>query len=215
MRQYCGRCQKLLKTGIDKLKRNILGKSIIIDLNLEIVDISRPKILADIAALNPYTMSWSNICDYLKPAEFHAMARQCSGKDTIHFGYSMNWPTRVFGTSVLDYAANKKEGSTILEEVLKTSNMAIGTMYDMLGCNNLLLSPPAEDPRNLIDFGLYFFYRSSWIDYFFSQSISGIKNISKQVHVEESYYNIFARAHSTTYFVFNYDPESSFSAYSP
>ena len=199
---------EFLKTGIDKLKKNIFNKSIIIDLNLEIVDISRPKILAEIAALNPYTISWSNICDYCKPADFHDMARQCSGKDTIHFGYSMNWPTRVFGVSMLDYAADKKEGRDFLEEFIKTSNMGISLMYNMLGCDNLLLSPPALDPRNLIDFSLYIAYKSCWIDYFFSPPISGIKDINNQVYVEKSFYNLFARAQSTTYFVFNYDPDS-------
>ena len=199
-----------LRSSIDKLKRNILDKSIIIDLHLEIVDISNPKILAQIAALDPYTMSWSNVSDYCKPSEFHAMARQCCGKSTLHFGYSMNWPTRVFGVSMLDYAANKKEGAEFLENMIKVSNLSISTMYDLLDCKKLLLSPPTEDPRNLIDFSLYFAHKSKWIDYFFSKEISGIKNMSKQVHVEKSFYNIFARAQSTTYFVFNYDPESSF-----
>ena len=198
-----------LRTGINRLKRNILDKSIIIDLHLEIVDISRPKILAEIAAFNPYTMSWSNVSDYCKPSDFHTMARQCSGKDTIHFGYSMNWPSRVFGVSVLDYAAHKKEDAEFLDKIIEASNDAISRLYDMLGCKNILLTPPTEDPRNLIDYMLCSNYTSCWIDYFFSQPISGIKNISRQVHVEKSFYNIFARANSTVYFEFNYDPESS------
>ena len=48
--------------------------------------------LAEIRALQPSTVSWSNVVDYCAPADFHAMARRCSReKDTVHNMYSMNW----------------------------------------------------------------------------------------------------------------------------
>ena len=34
--------------------------------------------LAAIRSLRPYTVSWSNVPDYIAPREFHAMARACS-----------------------------------------------------------------------------------------------------------------------------------------
>ena len=49
-------------------------------------------------------MSWSNVLDYMHPADFHTLARACSkSHGTTHYGYSMNWLCRVFGTSLLDF----------------------------------------------------------------------------------------------------------------
>ena len=49
-----------------------------------------------VASLQPWTMSWSNVLDYVSTAEFHRIARACSiHGDTIHFAYSMNWSQKV------------------------------------------------------------------------------------------------------------------------
>jgi len=45
---------------------------------------------------------WSNVVDYLNPAEFHLIARSISGPDTVHVAHSCNWTTRVYGTDVYD-----------------------------------------------------------------------------------------------------------------
>lgn len=47
-----------------------------------------------IRSLRPWTMSWSNLPDYLAPRDFHAMARAVSGPggaDTIHYMNTTNW----------------------------------------------------------------------------------------------------------------------------
>lgn len=59
-----------------------------------------------IAAQRPWTMSWSNVLDYIEAGEFHRLARACSVHgDTVHYGCSMNWPSNVAGASILDYAS--------------------------------------------------------------------------------------------------------------
>lgn len=53
-----------------------------------------PPVPQAIRSLRPWTMSWSNLPDYLDPRDFHTMARAVSGpggKDTIHYMHSMNW----------------------------------------------------------------------------------------------------------------------------
>jgi|EP00966_Prymnesium_polylepis_P048069 hypothetical protein len=64
------------------------------------------ELVSEIAALKPWTMSWSNVCDYYQADEFHRIARACSiHGDTIHFAYSMNWSNNVFGSHIIDVIA--------------------------------------------------------------------------------------------------------------
>ena len=62
---------------------------------------SREDVHRLIASLLPYSMSWSNVLDYIEPSAFHRMARACSAPSgTVHYGYSMNWPQYIYGASV-------------------------------------------------------------------------------------------------------------------
>ena len=64
-------------------------------------DGSREDVHKLIASLLPYSMSWSNVLDYIEPSAFHCMARACSAPSgTVHYGYSMNWPQYIYGASV-------------------------------------------------------------------------------------------------------------------
>ena len=63
-----------------------------VQLRLATVSPDAAAILEEINALQPWTMSWSNVADYYSPAVFFAMARHCSReKDTVHYMHSMNW----------------------------------------------------------------------------------------------------------------------------
>lgn len=204
---------KYLKEGISKLIRYICEKSLIIDIHFKLVSLENMSVIKEISSLNPWTISWSNICDYFKPEEFHLIARQCSGKDTVHFAYSMNWPYRVFGASVLDYRFNTKKGGELLDELIKGTSRGIETFYEMYDCKALFNFPPIIDARNLADFALFLRFKDLWTDYFFSKDISGIEDINRQVQITKTLYNIFSRTASTIFFVFDYDPRSSFIEY--
>jgi hypothetical protein len=55
--------------------------------NLAAVTPSDQRLLARISSLRPWTITWSNVADYLPPADFHRMARAAScpgGADTVH-----------------------------------------------------------------------------------------------------------------------------------
>jgi hypothetical protein len=73
-RMKCGNIMeaavKYLRNGVEKLSRYIRDKSLVVDLNLKIVSLEHTKTIQEIAALNPWTISWSNICDYFKSSEF-------------------------------------------------------------------------------------------------------------------------------------------------
>ncbi len=60
----------------------------------------------EIAALEPRTMSWSNLMDYFPLTSFHDVCRACSvtvpEKTTIHYGYTMNWSHKMYGMRLED-----------------------------------------------------------------------------------------------------------------
>lgn len=69
---------------------------------LGVISIDRDDLINEIKRTNPYLVSWSNICDYIDPKEFHAIARRISGPDTVHYLHSCNWAQRVYGTDIYD-----------------------------------------------------------------------------------------------------------------
>lgn len=56
----------------------------------------------EICEKNPYAITWSNVPDFIHPNEFHAIAKQMSSEDTVHYMHSCNWTTRVYGTDIFD-----------------------------------------------------------------------------------------------------------------
>ncbi len=76
-----------------------------LQVNLAAVTPSDRRLLARISSLSPWTISWSNVGDYLLPADFHRMARAAScpgGADTVHTMHAMNWVYETKGTCYLD-----------------------------------------------------------------------------------------------------------------
>ena len=88
-----------LRKSINVIKNHVINKRILIKLNVQFLGANNDKVCARIKSLNPYSMSWSNISDYISPESFHSMARECSNDDTIHFICSMSWATVVKGLS--------------------------------------------------------------------------------------------------------------------
>jgi hypothetical protein len=76
-----------LREGITKLSKWVQEKRIVMDVRLCAVDPDDRRAKASVAALDPHTITWSNVCDYYFPSEFHRMARACSGNNTIHHAH--------------------------------------------------------------------------------------------------------------------------------
>jgi hypothetical protein len=66
------------------------------------ISIDAAEIINEIRCTNPYVISWSNLCDYIDPTEFHAIVRRASGSDTVHYVHFCNWTQRMYGTDVYD-----------------------------------------------------------------------------------------------------------------
>lgn len=78
------------------------------------VEPSAAATVASIRSLKPYSMSWSNVCDYIEPETFHTMARACSAPEqTVHFLHSMNWIQDVKGAFYMDHQFASTQGSQL------------------------------------------------------------------------------------------------------
>ena len=76
-----------LRGGITKLIEWVQKGKVVMDVRLCAVDPDDKASVASVAALDPHTITWSNVCDYYPPKDFHDMARACSGRNTVHHAY--------------------------------------------------------------------------------------------------------------------------------
>eukprot|EP00976_Prorocentrum_cordatum_P032079 652328-Prorocentrum_minimum.AAC.1 len=170
------------------------------------VDREHQDTLKAIAGMQAWTVSWSNVCDYYTPAEFHALARACSAaEDTVHYGYSMNWTRSVKGASSLDYFGNR----VALEGLLDQANKAIEFTYKAHGLQDLLLSPPNNNIMNIADSVLVHLMHKSWVKGFFS--FAGLRSYERQVGVVDVRpYSPLQRNSTNVYTIWTYDTSINF-----
>jgi len=98
-----------------------------------------------IASKQPWTMSWSNIVDYVRYDKFHDAARKCSRHgDTIHFAYSMNWSTDVFGTCLFDFRG--PECAHRRKQILDESTEDLVEIFGKSGWDERFSLPLRQNP---------------------------------------------------------------------
>lgn len=58
----------------------------VLQVHLGTVQLGNAGVISSIRCLQPYTISWSNVPDYMHPADFHKLAQAVSApSDTVHF----------------------------------------------------------------------------------------------------------------------------------
>ncbi|KAG5177594.1 hypothetical protein JKP88DRAFT_332187 [Tribonema minus] len=200
---------QLISERVGRLRDHIRARRVTIEFRLALVE--ERNILAEISALDPWTMSWSNCCNYVHPREFHAMARAASSVkgDTIHYTYSMNWVREIKCAMVMDYAgAEPKEmWRERRREIITTSQKAINDLHRGLGWNTLLVAPPVDNAMNVVDYCLSNCLADKWIDAFFAEGHTPGKPDPKVAIAEKSLYNVLGRGYSTINMTFTYDPD--------
>ncbi|KAL4145802.1 hypothetical protein PRNP1_011678 [Phytophthora ramorum] len=137
------------------------------------------ELLERIATMRPDTISWSNVLDYFLPKDFHDLARRCSTYGgCVHYGYSMNWSTQVFGASIIDYGVgdNKQAIDAIIDSALGFSSELMGlsllssvTMFKVTGLDKLLYLPFREHPLNSTGYVLAQMFNEEWIEHFMTE----------------------------------------------
>ena len=165
------------------------------------------ELVSQIAALKPWTMTWSNVSDYYKTSEFHSIARACSiNGDTMHFAYSMNWSQDVAGSHIMDY--NDAEQRKAMFEV---GHKALDALYQGVNFNSAFRYPPPENPMNIADMALTQFWHREWIGHFFG--IARRDGPCQVGNVEPAIFNPLSKTGRTTIlFTFTYDPEINLNA---
>ncbi|CAD7699418.1 unnamed protein product [Ostreobium quekettii] len=188
-----------LRSRITRLQRMCVSGQVKIDLNLQAVAPDTPETHVDILAAQPRSISWSSLCDYCTPDEFHDMAQACSlpGK-TVHYVYSMNWIRDVKGTFAMDYP---------LENQLKLvdlANNAISAELEAADLDLIFVRPPVQHPYNITDAMLARSYYGAWVEYFFENT-----NVSKENmgYTLVRPFSIFGRSRGNLFMCYSYDSE--------
>lgn len=150
-------------TGVSKIASWATSEEVVADLKCAPVQ----KVTENFAARKPWTISWSNVCDYVDYSDFHLMARSCSVcGDTIHFGYSMNWVTVVLGVNIIVFRG--PQNADFRASIIEASNKSVQKCCQEFGWDQHLRSPPPTNPINTTStYGLEHLHRAKWSDYFF------------------------------------------------
>ena len=82
---------------IETLKDLVSKEKLVMTFEQGFVSRKNSELIAKIKNLNPYTIDWSNIPDYLTREDFLFLAKEMSGKETVHYMHFMNWTNQVPG----------------------------------------------------------------------------------------------------------------------
>jgi len=94
---------RFMMKKMETLKNLVNEKSLKMTFELGIVSKENTPLLNKIRAMNPDTIDWSNIPDYLNRRVFLDLAKKMSGENTVHCLHLMNWWTQINGTFIGDY----------------------------------------------------------------------------------------------------------------
>lgn len=176
---------------------------------VELIYSSIQDVVPEVVASKPWTMSWSNVLDYMNYDEFHRLARACSANgDTIHYAYSMNWSIEVSGTSIVDFAG--KERAALRKQLIESTNQSVEAVHKALGWDRYLRSPPPTNPINTVSqYGLNHLHFRTWVDYFFAKAeLEGPVSVGNREHSIGS--PLSTTGGSSVALTWTYDPEVRF-----
>ncbi|PKY57333.1 hypothetical protein RhiirA4_411631 [Rhizophagus irregularis] len=150
------------------------------------------ELLTSIRKLDPWTMSWSNICDYSYAPVFHKLLQACSGNDTVHVMTSMSWVTEVFGAHILEHESKyRREIYDNAQKIISTTGKSIDPSgyfrYDKIIMN----------PCQIGSIGAASGVKESWKNYFFKGQDLNVGEVSfvpyAQTHKTHTLLNICYR----------------------
>ncbi|KAG1709242.1 hypothetical protein DVH05_019886 [Phytophthora capsici] len=169
--------------NLNRLRGLMLRNQLTIEVNYGILKavrgetVDNQQLPARIARLCPDTISWSNVLDYFLPEDFHDLARRCSVfGDCVHYGYSMNWTSQVYGTSIMDLEGDFKE---MLDDVLDSAlgfsnNSPLPSLVEILKkaeLDKLLFVPFREHSLNSTAYVLAQLLDDEWVEHFLKKGL--------------------------------------------
>ncbi|RIA79565.1 hypothetical protein C1645_840398 [Glomus cerebriforme] len=160
-----------------------IGKAEMIEIYLHFQSITNDNsaLLASIRQLEPWTISWSNLCDYFYTRDFHKLLRECSGDDTVHVMTSMNWISEIFGAHIMDHKSKYRR------EIIRNAQ----TMISMIGnsmdpSGYFRYTQVITHPYNVGDIGATMMVKDKWLDYFLK---------GQELNVGDVTFELFAHTH--------------------
>ena len=169
------RVQQLQKLAAARLLEIELGYGNVQPLS----DADGRKFAHQVATLRANTMSWSNLMDYLKLSDFHALAQAysslsssssecCCSSSCIHYGYTMNWTATMFGADIIDY-----DGLFDREAILEqTYGSRAERLFPQTDAAKLLVFAFYKNPRMQTSYVLAQMLQNKWLQYFCSHHAS-------------------------------------------
>jgi hypothetical protein len=175
----------MMRIKLDQLRRvreDLLDGRIQIDLICDVMDETNERLISELVALRPGSVSWSNLMDYWSGTlkSFHRVARHI-GPSSRHFGYTMNWTTTLYGASMVDYLLEVERAvrpslrsrlnrDPNLEKVRAILVEALQTNSDDKN-HPLLYRPLFDNPLNLTGYVLAKQQCPAWIRHFEKESL--------------------------------------------
>lgn len=160
---YFQTAERVKEKRVETLMEYAKAGKIKIQLSLHALSLKSVVQIEEIAHLEPLSISWSNILDYMSREEFHALAKSCCPNAT-HSGYSMNWPQQTFGASLIDYPDDS------LSVIRKAEKATILSMKDLYSQRRIFLLPIQHNPLNTTAGFLANRCYSHWVKYYFGHS---------------------------------------------
>jgi len=99
---FMNRVQRYFEGSMKRFMEHVRNGTLIFTPKLGILSPDNEDIIQEIKQFNPFLVHWSNVPDYIRPCDFHKIAKEISGPDTAHVMHSCNWSTRVYGTDAFD-----------------------------------------------------------------------------------------------------------------
>jgi hypothetical protein len=141
---------------------------------------ANPDLLDEIRHFQADTISWSNLVDYFLVAQFHELAQYWSTDTTTHHGYTMNWPTTCYGTSISDYPTIL-ERRAILQDTITTQVEDAATS----GVGQLVTVPSFEHTEDVTSDLLSRRLRPTWLSYFRSEARHVLKRMGGNLYLKD------------------------------
>lgn len=202
----------ILRDRIGHLYDMVAKSQVIIEFRIGCFDTQRDSVITAIRDLQPWTIFWSNMPDYLPPAQFHEIAQRCSrSEDTIHYAASLNWTCDVKGTSLLDFPPRE----TRQEVIRMFTNYYVHIRNGKLPAawpiefGKYIRSPSIDHTNNIVNFLLSPPFHKAWHEAFFARERVGHAMAKSQYPLcsaVPSTYSPFSQRLAQLSFTFTYDP---------
>ena len=141
------------------------------------LSVGKAETLEEIKKLNPVLVDWSNVPDFLTVDDYFAMAKACSGTETMHHAHFLNWIFHVYGASLLDYP-NKSSLCKKLQEERQEKYQVVKRDRPFLRQDRYL-----EYHLNAADKILAVKYRNRFLENFFKdQNVNVDEPVSEEFH---------------------------------